>query len=253
MSSRTPSRKLDFELDLMRRAGKIVGEGLKLLQSSVRPGMSTLDLDAIFEKHVRDAGAVPTFKGYRGFPASLCVSINEEIVHGIPSASRALKDGDLLKLDAGATYKGYVGDSAVTVGVGTISAKARKLLDTTRDALMAGIAEVGPGLGISRIGRAVQTYAEKRGFSVVEAYVGHGIGKELHEEPQVPNFVMPGYEFVLQTGHCVAIEPMLNVGGKETRCLDDGWTVVTRDGSLSAHFEHTVAVTKDGHEILTLV
>jgi methionyl aminopeptidase len=141
----------------------------------------------------------------------------------------------------------------VTVGVGTISAKARKLLDTTRDALMAGIAEVGPGRGISRIGRAVQTYAEKRGFSVVEAYVGHGIGKELHEEPQVPNFVMPGYEFVLQTGHCVAIEPMLNVGGKETRCLDDGWTVVTRDGSLSAHFEHTVAVTKDGHEILTLV
>jgi methionyl aminopeptidase len=248
-----PIRKDAFELDLMRRAGKIVGEGLQLLKSRVRAGMTTLDLDAIFEKHVRDAGAVPTFKGYRGFPASLCVSINEEIVHGIPSAARALKEGDLLKLDAGATYKGYVGDSAVTVGVGAISAKAKKLLDATRDALMAGIAEVGPGRGISRIGRAVEAFAHAKGYSVVEDYVGHGIGKDLHEAPQVPNYVIPGFEFVLQTGHCVAIEPMLNEGGKHTRRLGDDWTVVTRDGSLSAHFEHTVAVTKDGHEILTLV
>lgn len=252
MSNRIAIRKDGFELDLMRKAGRIVAEGLKLLQSRVRAGMTTLDLDAIFEKHVRDAGAVPTFKGYRGFPASLCVSINDEIVHGIPSAGRTLKEGDLLKLDAGATYKGYVGDSAVTVGVGSISAKAKRLLEVTRESLMAGIAEVGPGKGVSRIGRAVQTYAKEKGFSVVEDYVGHGIGKDLHEEPQVPNYVIPGFEFMLQTGHCVAIEPMLNEGGKHTRRLDDDWTVVTRDGTLSAHFEHTVAVTKDGHEILTL-
>jgi methionyl aminopeptidase len=247
-----PSRKAPFELDLMRRAGKIVGEGHRLLRDRVRPGMTTLDLDAIFEKHVRDSGAVPTFKGYRGFPASLCVSINEEIVHGIPSAARVLKEGDLLKLDAGATYKGYVGDAAVTVGVGSISAKAQRLLDATREALMAGIAEVGPGKGISRIGRAVQTYAEAQGYSVVEDYVGHGIGAALHEAPQVPNYVISGFEFILQAGHCIAIEPMLNEGRKHTRRLDDEWTVVTRDGSLSAHFEHTVAVTKDGYEILTL-
>jgi methionyl aminopeptidase len=252
MSNRIAIRKDGFELDLMRKAGRIVAEGLKLLQSRVRAGMTTLDLDAIFEKHVRDAGAVPTFKGYRGFPASLCVSINDEIVHGIPSAGRTLKEGDLLKLDAGATYKGYVGDSAVTVGVGSISAKAKRLLEVTRESLMAGIAEVGPGRGVSRIGRAVQAYAKEQGFSVVEDYVGHGIGKDLHEEPQVPNYVIPGFEFMLQTGHCVAIEPMLNEGGKHTRRLDDDWTVVTRDGTLSAHFEHTVAVTKDGHEILTL-
>lgn len=253
MSGRIAIRKDAFELDLMRRAGRIVAEGHRLLKERVRPGMTTLDLDAIFEKHVRDSGAVPTFKGYRGFPASLCVSINDEIVHGIPSASRTLKEGDLLKLDAGATYKGYVGDAAQTVGVGAISAKAKRLLEATREALMAGIAEVGPGRGVSRIGRAVQTYAETRGYSVVEDYVGHGIGKDLHEEPQVPNYVIPGFEFVLQAGHCVAIEPMLNEGDKRTRRLDDDWTVVTRDGSLSAHFEHTVAVTKDGHEILTLL
>jgi methionyl aminopeptidase len=247
-----PSRKAAFELDLMRRAGKIVATGLALLRERVRPGMTTLDLDAVFEKHVRDSGAVPTFKGYKGFPASLCVSINAEIVHGIPSAARVLKDGDLLKLDAGATYKGYVGDSAVTVGVGEIAPKARRLLDATRDALMAGIAEVGPGRGVSRIGRAVQTFAEAQGYSVVEDYVGHGIGSKLHEAPQVPNYVIQGFEFILQAGHCIAIEPMLNEGRKDTRRLDDDWTVVTRDGSLSAHFEHTVAVTKDGHEILTL-
>ena len=252
MSREIAIRKDALELDLMRRAGKIVAEGLRLLQERVRPGMTTLDLDAIFEAHVRASGAVPTFKGYRGFPASLCVSINEEIVHGIPSASRVLKDGDLLKLDAGATYKSYVGDSAVTVGVGGISAKAKRLLDATRDSLMAGIAEVGPGKGVSRIGRAVQTFAEAQGYSVVEDYVGHGIGRDLHEAPQVPNYVIQGFEFILQAGHVIAIEPMLNEGRKYTRRLDDDWTVVTKDGSLSAHFEHTVAVTKDGREILTL-
>jgi methionyl aminopeptidase len=252
MSNRIAIRKDAFELDLMRKAGKIVGLGHQLLKERVRPGMTTLELDAIFERHVRDSGAVPTFKGYRGFPASLCVSINDEIVHGIPSDKRVLKEGDLLKLDAGATYKGYVGDAAITVGVGEISAKAKRLLEATREALMKGIAEVGPGRGVSRIGRAVAEHAKEAGYGVVEDYVGHGIGKDLHEEPQVPNYVIPGFEFVLQVGHCVAIEPMLNEGDKRTRRLDDDWTVVTRDGGLSAHFEHTVAVTPKGYEILTL-
>ena len=243
-----------WEIDLMRQAGRIVGTGLALLRSRVRPGMTTLELDQIFEKHVRDAGAVPTFKGYRGFPASLCVSINEEVVHGIPSASRVLKEGDVLKLDAGATYKGYIGDSAVSIPVGTISAKAQRLVEVTREALMAGIAEVGPGRGISRIARAVQQYAESRGYTVVKMYVGHGIGTKLHEEPQVPNYVIEpveSFEFVLRTGHCIAIEPMVNEGTDDVRTLGDDWTVITKDRKLSAHFEHTVAVTQDGYEILT--
>ena len=179
--------KDDREIGIMREAGRIVGEGLKLLQKAVAPGVTTADLDAIFEKHVRASGAVPTFKGYRGFPASLCVSINEEVVHGIPSSKRVLKEGDIVSLDAGATYKGYVGDSAVTVGVGKISPKAQKLIDTTREALEAAIAIVGPGAKLSTIARTIQQYAESRGYAVVKKYVGHGIGRNLHEEPQVPN------------------------------------------------------------------
>jgi methionyl aminopeptidase len=249
-------RKEAWEIDLMRRAGRIVAEGLALLAERARPGMSTLELDRVFEKHVRDAGAAPTFKGYRGFPASLCVSINEEVVHGIPSASRVLKDGDLLKLDAGATYKGYVGDSARTVGIGSISEAAKRLLETTREALEAGIAEVGPGRGISHIARAVQRVAESGGYGVVKKYVGHGIGAKLHEDPQVPNYVIEpveSFEFILRPGHCIAIEPMLNEGTDDVRTLSDDWTVVTRDRRLSAHFEHTVAVTEKGREILTKV
>ena len=248
------SVKSDWEIDIMRQAGRIVGEGLKLLQETVRPGISTGELDAVFEKHVRSSGAVPTFKGYRGFPASLCVSINEEVVHGIPSSERKLKEGDIVSLDAGATYKGYVGDSAVTVGVGKISSKAQKLIDVTRESLDAAIAEVGPGARLSTIGATIQKYAESRGFAVVKQYVGHGIGQKLHEDPQIPNYVTkPLDTFVLRAGHCIAIEPMLNEGTDEVKTLSDHWTVITMDHRLSAHFEHTIAVTKDGREVLTRV
>ncbi|HEV3026321.1 MAG TPA: type I methionyl aminopeptidase [Planctomycetota bacterium] len=250
------SVKSDWEIDIMRQAGRIVGEGLKLLEKTVRPGISTGDLDAVFEKHVRASGAVPTFKGYRGFPASLCVSINEEVVHGIPSHDRLLKEGDIVSLDAGATYKGYVGDAAVTVGVGKIAPKAQKLIDTTRESLEAAIAVVGPGAKLSVIAATIQNYAESRGYAVVKKYVGHGIGQKLHEEPQVPNFVgdhLATWEFILRPGHCIAIEPMVNEGTDDVRTLSDDWTVVTRDRRLSAHFEHTIAVTKDGREVLTRV
>jgi len=250
------SVKSDWEIDIMRQAGRIVGEGLKILQESVRPGMSTADLDAIFEKHVRASGAVPTFKGYRGFPASLCVSINEEVVHGIPSPERKLKEGDIVSLDAGATFKGYVGDAAVTVGVGKITPKAQKLIDVTRESLESAIKVVGPGAKLSTIARTIQEYAESRGYAVVKKYVGHGIGQNLHEEPQVPNYVIKpveSFEFILRAGHCIAIEPMVNEGTDDVRTLSDDWTVVTKDKRLSAHFEHTIAVTKDGREVLTRV
>jgi methionyl aminopeptidase len=248
------SVKSDWEIDIMRRAGRIVGEGLNLLQKAVRPGISTGELDSIFEKHVISSGATPTFKGYRGFPASLCVSINEEVVHGIPSFERKLKEGDIVSLDAGATYKGYVGDSAVTVGVGKISAKAQKLIEVTRGSLEAAIEIVGPNARLSVIAAAIQNYAESRGYAVVKKYVGHGIGQKLHEDPQVPNYVMEHFdEFILRPGHCIAIEPMVNEGTDEVKTLADHWTVITMDRRLSAHFEHTIAVTKDGREVLTRV
>jgi methionyl aminopeptidase len=248
--------KDDAEIAIMREAGRIVGLGLKLLQEAVRPGISTGELDAIFEKHVRASGAIPTFKGYRGFPASLCVSINEEVVHGIPSNSRKLKEGDIVSLDAGATYQGFVGDSAVTVGVGKISAKAQKLIDTCRESLEAAIQVVGPGAKLSSIGRTVQEYAESRGYAVVKKYVGHGIGRDLHEEPQVPNFIsgdVSRWEVILKPGYVIAIEPMVNEGTDDVKTLSDDWTVVTKDRRLSAHFEHTIAVTKTGRDVLTKV
>lgn len=251
-----PIVKSDAEIDIMRQAGRIVGEGLALLQKSVKPGISTGELDAIFEKHVRKSGAVPTFKGYRGFPASLCVSINEEVVHGIPSYSRKLKEGDIVSLDAGATYKGFVGDSAVTVGVGKISPKAQELIDVTRGSLEAAIALVGPDQKLSVIAAAIQNYAESRGYAVVKRYVGHGIGRDLHEAPQVPNFVQEpirDFEYILRPGIVIAIEPMVNQGTDEVKTLSDHWTVITMDRRLSAHFEHTIAVTKDGREVLTRV
>ena len=251
-----PIVKEAWEIDVMRQAGQIVGRGLKLLEERVRPGVSTADLDAAFEKHVRASGAVPTFKGYRGFPASICASVNEEVVHGIPSPARVLKEGDIISIDAGATYKGYVGDAAVTVGVGKIAAKAQRLIDVTREALEAAIRAVGPGARLSQIAAAVQNHAEKNGYSVVRDYVGHGIGTKMHEEPQVPNYVihpLDSFEYVLKPGICIAIEPMVNEGTHRVRTLDDDWTVVTTDRKLSAHFEHTVAVTKDGREVLTRV
>jgi methionyl aminopeptidase len=253
--SEVPILKDAREIDLMRQAGRIVARGLQLLEGAVRPGVSTADLDLVFEKHVRDSGAVPTFKGYRGFPASICASINEEVVHGIPSPGRVLAEGDIISLDAGATFKGYVGDAAITVGVGRISDRARRLIEVTRQSLEEAIKVVRPGARLTEIGAAVQGYAERHGYSVVRDFVGHGIGRDMHEAPQVPNFVDPGrshaFEYILKPGLVIAIEPMVNEGTFEVHTLKDRWTVVTDDRRLSAHFEHTVAVTAEGNEVLT--
>ena len=245
-------RKRAEELEKMRRAGRVVGETLAILQAAVRPGVTTQELDEIAEREIRARGAIPSFKGYRGFPATICTSINSEIVHGIPG-SRRLKEGDLIKLDAGAIVEGYHGDSAVTVPVGEVSQEALKLIETTERSLQAGIAEAKSGNRIHDIGAAVQTTAEGAGFSVVREYVGHGIGRALHEDPPVPNYGKPGTGLKLEPGLVIAIEPMVNVGTYETRLLPDGWTVVTADGSLSSHFEHTIAITDDGPEVLTAV
>jgi len=245
-------RKRAEELEKMRRAGRVVGETLQILQAAVKPGVTTLELDEIAEREIRARGAVPSFKGYRGFPATICTSINSEIVHGIPG-QRALKAGDLIKLDCGAIVEGYHGDSAVTVPVGEVSQEALKLIETTDRSLQAGIAEAKAGNRIHDIGAAVQTTAEGAGFSVVREYVGHGIGRALHEDPPVPNYGKPGTGLKLEPGLVIAIEPMVNVGTFETRLLPDGWTVVTADGALSAHFEHTIAITENGPEVLTAV
>ena len=245
------------DLDKMRHAGRIVAGTIDRVLAAVRPKVSTAELDAVAEAYIREQGASPSFKGYgaeRGrapFPASICTSINEEIVHGIPS-ERTVAEGDLLKLDFGAIWEGFHGDSAVTVIVGDPpSAAADKLVRVTEEALEAGISQIKPGGRLTDIGAAVEQVARGAGFEVVREYVGHGIGRSLHEEPQVPNYGKPGRGPLLKPGLVVAVEPMVNVGGWETRVLPDGWTVVTEDGSLSAHFEHTIAVTEDGHEILT--
>jgi len=244
-------RKSRQELDKMRRAGRITAEARDRVAAAVRPGVTTGDLDAVAEEAIRAAGAVPSFKGYRGFPASLCTSVNEEIVHGIPGR-RVLEEGDLIALDVGAIWEGYHGDSAVSVFVGEPpSDEAEKLVRVTEEALEAGISQIRAGGHLSDIGHAVQQVAEGAGFSVVREYVGHGIGQALHEDPQIPNYGSPGRGVELRPGLVIAVEPMVNVGGWETRALEDGWTVVTADGSLSAHFEHTIAVTEDGPEILT--
>jgi len=245
-------RKRAEELEKMRRAGRVVGETLEILQAAVRPGVTTKELDEIAEREIQARGATPSFKGYRGFPATICTSINSEIVHGIPG-NRVLKEGDLIKLDAGAIVEGYHGDSAVTVPVGEVSEQALKLIETTERSLQAGIAEAKSGNRIHDIGAAVQTTAEGAGFSVVREYVGHGIGRALHEDPPVPNYGKAGTGLKLEPGLVIAIEPMVNIGSYETRLLPDGWTVVTADGALSAHFEHTIAITENGPEVLTAV
>jgi len=245
-------KKRADELEKMRRAGRVVGETLEILQKAVRPGVTTAELDEIAEREIRARGAIPSFKGYRGFPATICTSLNSEIVHGIPG-KRVLKEGDLMKLDCGAIVEGYHGDAAVTVAVGEVSPEALKLIEATERALQAGIAEARPGNRIHDIGAAVQTVAEGAGFSVVREYVGHGIGRALHEDPPVPNYGKPGTGLALEAGLVIAIEPMVNVGSYGTRLLPDGWTVVTADGALSAHFEHTIAITDDGPEVLTAV
>ena len=234
----------------MRQAGAIVGVVLELLKRSVEPGITTRQLDNIAYKEIIRCGARPTFKKYRGFPASICTSINEEIVHGIPG-KRALQEGDIIKLDVGATLDGFIGDAAISVAVGRVSQVGAELIDTTRLSLEEGIKAAQPSNRIGDIGAAIQRYSEDRGYNVVREYVGHGVGRFLHEDPQVPNYGPPGRGPLLRPGMCIAIEPMLNVGDWRTRILDDQWTVVTADGSLSAHFEHTIAITEKGPEILT--
>ena len=246
-------RKSPEEVDKMRRAGRIVAGTIDRVVSAVGPGVSTADLDRVAEEYIRSQDAVPSFKGYRGFPASICASLNNEVVHGIPDPKRVLRPGDLLSLDFGAIWKGYQADSAVTVFVGDPpSAEAEKLVRVTEESLEAGISEIRPGKRLSDIGHAVQQVVEGAGFSVVREYVGHGIGRDLHEDPQIPNFGPPGRGPELKPGLVVAVEPMVNMGDWPTRVLVDDWTVVTADGSLSAHFEHTIAVTEDGHEVLTI-
>lgn len=239
------------ELELMREAGRIVAETHRLLKQAIQPDVTTKQLDQIAEDYIRSQGAVPSFKGYNGFPGSICASVNDELVHGIPG-QRKLKDGDIISIDIGAQYKGYHGDSAWTYGVGTISETARKLLEVTERSLYAGLAQAGPDVRLYTISHAIQKCIEDEGFSVVREYVGHGIGTELHEEPQIPNYGVAGHGPRLKPGMVLAIEPMVNVGERYVRTLEDNWTVVTVDGTLCAHFEHTIAITPDGYEILTL-
>jgi methionyl aminopeptidase len=239
------------EIEKMRRAGRIVAATIDRVLDEVRPGLATGELDAVAEKVILDEGATPSFKGYRGFPASICVSVNEQVVHGIPG-DRRLSPGDVLSLDFGAIWEGYHADSAVTVFVGEPpSAEAEKLVRVTEEALEAGISQIRAGKRLSDIGHAVQQVVEGAGFSVVREYVGHGVGRNLHEDPQIPNYGQPGRGPEIKPGLVVAVEPMVNMGDWPTRVLKDNWTVVTADGSLSAHFEHTIAVTVDGPEVLT--
>jgi methionyl aminopeptidase len=239
------------ELERMREAGRLVGEVLTELIARVAPGVSTADLDALAEKRIGQAGATPAFKGYHGYPATICASINDEVIHGIPSGRRVLREGDIISIDVGASLGGYFGDSAVTLPVGQVSEEAATLLRVTEEALYKAIARARPGNRVSDVGHAVQQHVEAYGFSVVREFVGHGIGQRMHEEPQVPNYGEPGRGPRLTEGMVLAIEPMVNAGKPAVKVLGDGWTAVTRDGSLSAHFEHTVAVTANGPWILT--
>ena len=242
--------KSSKEIKLMREAGKIVAEVLELMAKTVKPGVTTAKLDSLAEKQIRKHGAEPAFLGYNNFPASICASINNEVVHGIPSLRR-LKEGDIISIDVGAYRKGYYGDAAATFAVGTISPEAQNLIDVTRTSLQKAVDQMQNKNRLSDLSHAVQAYVEKKSMSVVRNYVGHGIGEQMHEEPQVPNFGLPGRGPLLQPGIVLAIEPMVNTGNWEVKVLDDQWTVVTSDGSLSAHFEHTVALGENGPEILT--
>jgi methionyl aminopeptidase len=242
--------KSPLEIERMRAAAGLVAEVLAELAGMVAPGVTTLELDGAAERMVRDGGAEPAFKGYRGYPCTLCASVNDQVIHGIPS-KRALVEGDIISLDMGVKLNGFFGDSAVTVAVGRVSAEAQQLLRVTQEALERGIGQVRLGARVSDIGHAIQRHVEEHGFSVVREFVGHGIGASLHEEPQIANYGDPGRGPRLVEGMTLAIEPMVNVGRPAVRMLADGWTAVTKDGSLSAHFEHTVAVTKNGPLVLT--
>jgi methionyl aminopeptidase len=238
------------EIDIMRTAGKIVAAILDILKKRIEPGIITEELDVITVQELDRRGATASFKGYKGYPASVCVSINDELVHGIP-AKRMIQEGDIVSLDFGAKYNGFHGDAAVTVGVGKISKQAKSLLDTTEGALKIGIGKARSGAHLGDISAAIQQFVESRGFSVVREYVGHGIGRSMHEDPQIPNYGLAGQGPVLRTGMALALEPMVNVGDWRTKVANDGWTVHTADGSLCAHFEDTIAITDGEAEILT--
>jgi methionyl aminopeptidase len=244
--------KSSQEIAIMREAGRIVAAVIDALNSEVKPGITTRELDDVAVRVLKKRGAVASFKGYRGFPASICTSVNEEVVHGIPGG-RVLKAGDIISLDVGAMVNGFHADAAVTLGVGKISSDAQVLIDTTKGALEAGIAAARNGARLGDVSAAIQSYAESRNFSVVREYVGHGIGRDLHEDPQVPNFGIAGEGILLKKGMTMALEPMLNAGVWRTKVTDNRWTVVTADGKLSAHFEHTIAIADNVPEILTVL
>jgi methionyl aminopeptidase len=239
------------EIELIRAGGGILAEAIEMLRDLVKPGVSTKEIDLEVEELIRKRGARPAFKGYRGFPATVCVSINEEVVHGIPAAHRRVQEGDIVGLDLGCIVEGYYADAAVTLSVGEIASDVQRLLNVTRESLGQGIAQARPGNRLGDISSTIQRHVEGHGFAVVRAFVGHGIGRALHEDPQIPNFGEPGRGPILKVGMCLAIEPMVTMGTWDVRILDDGWTAVTADGSLAAHFEHTIAITEAGPEILT--
>ena len=242
--------KTPREIEIMRHAGKIVALTHAELQKYISPGISTKELDAIAEKFIRKHDAIPSFKGYNGFRGSICASVNNELVHGIPG-DRVLKDGDIISIDIGAKYNGYHGDSAWTYPVGTIDDETQKLLDVTEESLFLGLKEAKPGERLSNISHSIQTFVEANGFSIVREYVGHGVGQDLHEDPQIPHYGPPNKGPRLKPGMVLAIEPMVNAGSRYVRTLTDNWTVVTVDDKMCAHFEHTIAITEDGYEILT--
>ncbi len=242
--------KSNAELDLMREAGRIVAETHRLMKQAIAPGITTAELDRIADQYIRSQGAVPSFKGYNGFPFSICASTNDELVHGFPGP-RKLREGDIISIDIGAEFRGYHGDSAWTYGVGSISDEAQRLLDVTEASLYAGLSLVRPDVRLFTVSHGIQKVIEEAGFSVVREYVGHGIGAKLHEEPQIPNYGIPDRGPRLKPGMTLAVEPMVTAGERYVKTLSDNWTVVTVDGSLCTHFEHTIAVTADGYEILT--
>lgn len=243
--------KTGRELSIMREACRISAAALEIVGKAIEPGVTTAELDRLAEKFIRSEGATPNFKNYNGFPATACISINNEVIHGIPTAKRVIKEGDIVSVDLGAMFEGYHGDNAATFACGDISAEAKRLIDTTRESLYEGIKAARAGSRIGDISSSIQSYVEARGYSVVREFVGHGVGTSLHEAPEVPNFGIAGRGIRLMPGMTLAIEPMINMGKAGVKVLPDGWTVITQDGSLSAHFEHTVAITSEGPQIMT--
>ena len=244
--------KTGRELKIMREACRISAGALKIAGSAVEPGVTTAEIDGLAEKYIRSHGGIPNFKNYEGYPATACISINNEVIHGIPSEKRKIVEGDIVSIDLGAMFDGYHGDNAATFACGDVSEQAKRLMEVTHDALYKGIGAAKVGGRIGDIGHAVQSYVEANGFSVVRQFVGHGVGTHLHEAPEVPNFGNQGHGIRLMPGMTIAIEPMVNVGKPEVKIMPDGWTTLTKDGSLSAHFEHTIAITPDGPQIMTV-